>query len=129
MKEQDHKGRLRETMTGCGQRTRREFLAQTGMCMLAAAASPEAVAQGQAGGTSAGGMNILEFQRELKRMRFAQYQHPRVDILKDGFRPVGGKIADFAAARHNGRDHFFYIERRLQEGTPSAICNLQSSIE
>jgi len=27
-------------------------------------------------------------------------------------------VADFATARLNGRDHFYYIERRLQEGTP-----------
>jgi len=97
---------------------RREFLLQTGTAVLAAAASPNGLAQPQEANTSTGGMNLLEFQRELKRMRFEHYRHPPVDILKDGFRPVGGKIADFATARHNGRDHFFYIERRLQEGTP-----------
>jgi hypothetical protein len=51
-------------------------------------------------------------------MRFDYYRHPKIDILKEGFRPVGGKVADFATARHNGRDHFFYIERRLEEATP-----------
>jgi hypothetical protein len=64
------------------------------------------------------GTSILDFERELKRMRFEHYRHPRVDILKEGFRPVGGRIADFATARRDGRDHFFYIERRLNEGTP-----------
>jgi hypothetical protein len=61
---------------------------------------------------------IIEFERKLKAMRFEYYRHPRIDILKEGFRPVGGSVADFGTARLNGRDHFFYIERRLQEGTP-----------
>jgi hypothetical protein len=97
---------------------RREFLIRTGTAVLAAAAAPVALAQTNELVDPAGGMTILDFQRELKRMRFEHYRHPQVDILKEGFRPVGGKIADFATARLNGRDHFFYIERRLQEGTP-----------
>jgi len=50
-------------------------------------------------------------------MRFENYRHPKIDILKEGFRPVaeGGGLR---TGRLNGRDHFFYIERRLQEGTP-----------
>lgn len=51
-------------------------------------------------------------------MRADFYGHPKVDLLGEGFQPVGGKIADFATARLNARDHFFCIERRLQEGTP-----------
>jgi len=41
-----------------------------------------------------------------------------VDIVGEGFRPVSGKVADFGAIEHQGRYHFFYIERRLTEGTP-----------
>jgi hypothetical protein len=67
---------------------------------------------------AAGSSTIIDFERNLKQTRSAFYGHPKVDILKEGFRPVGGKLGDFATARHNGRDHFFYIERRLQEGTP-----------
>ena len=97
--------------------TRREFLVQTGTAVLAAAAMPMGLAQTESAKPTGGG-TIIEFERELKRMRFEHYRHPPVDILKDGFRPIGGKVADFATARHNGRDHFFYIERRLEEGTP-----------
>jgi len=67
---------------------------------------------------AAGGTSIIDFERKLKRERFEFYGHPKVDILKGGFRPVGGRLGDFATARHKGRDHFFYIERRLQDGTP-----------
>jgi len=98
--------------------TRRAFLVQTGAAVLAAARASLGRAQTNAPAPRAGGTTILDFQRELKRMRLAHYRHPPVDILKEGFRPVGGKIADFATARLNGRDHFFYIERRLQEATP-----------
>jgi hypothetical protein len=101
-----------------GHSSRREFLRRTGAAVLAAAAAPAALAQTNELAQPSGGLTILEFQRELKKMRFEHYRHPAVDILKEGFRPVGGKIADFATARLNGRDHFFYIERRLQEGTP-----------
>jgi hypothetical protein len=97
--------------------SRREFLIRTGGALLAAAAAPLAAAQTNKVASPAGG-TIIDFERDLKRMRFQHYGHPPVDILKEGFRPVGGKIADFATARLNGRDHFFYIERRLEEGTP-----------
>lgn len=100
-----------------GPTNRRQFLLRTGSAVLAAAAAPIAVAQTNRPAAPVGG-TIIEFERELKRMRFDHYRHPRVDILKEGFRPVGGKIADFATARLNGRDHFYYIERRLEEGTP-----------
>ena len=80
--------------------------------------APAAWAQTNAPGAAARGGTIIDFERALKRMRFEHYRHPRIDILKKGFRPVGGSVADFGTARHNGRDHFFYIERRLQEGTP-----------
>ncbi|MDW8308270.1 MAG: hypothetical protein RMK20_02735 [Verrucomicrobiales bacterium] len=85
---------------------------------FAAASTGGAPAEMNLSKSSAGGMTIIEFERELKRMRLQHYRHPPVDILKEGFRPVGGKIADFAVARLNGRDHFLYIERRLQEATP-----------
>jgi hypothetical protein len=96
--------------------TRREFLHRTGVAAAAAAAVPHILAQ--APGPQPPGRTIIEFERELKRMRFEHYRHPPTDILKTGFRPVGGRLADFAVARLEGRDHFFYIERRLQEGTP-----------
>jgi len=54
-------------------------------------------------------MNIIEFEETLAKMRFDHYRHPPVDILKTGFRPVGGMVADFAVAELNGRYHFFYI--------------------
>jgi hypothetical protein len=102
---------------------RREFLLRTGAAVVAAAAAPTVFArtgfaQPEAPAKPAGGGTIIDFERELKRMRFEFYRHPKIDILKEGFRPVGGKVADFATARLDGRDHFFYIERRLQEGTP-----------
>ena len=60
--------------------------------------------------------NNIYFEKELKRMRFDLYHHPPINILKGGFRPVGGRPADFAVIHHDGREHFFYIERRLVEG-------------
>lgn len=99
-------------------RNRRDFLRRTGIALAAAAVAPAAWSQTQAPTASAGSMTIIDFERELKRQRFEHYRHPAIDILKEGFRPVGGRVADFGTARHHGRDHFFYIERRLQEGTP-----------
>jgi len=101
-----------------GVTSRREFLQRTGAALALAAAAPALLAQTNAPTGPARGGTIIDFERELKRMRFEYYRHPKIDILKEGFRPVGGKVADFATARLNGRDHFFYIERRLQEGTP-----------
>lgn len=63
------------------------------------------------------GTNI-DFEHALKKMRFDLYYHPKIDIIKEGFRPVGGSLADFAVGWYAGRLHVFYIERRLQEGTP-----------
>jgi beta-fructofuranosidase len=60
----------------------------------------------------------IYFEKKLKAMRLGLYRHPPVDILKDGFRPVGSRVADFAVIHHAGREHFFYIDRRIQEGTP-----------
>ncbi len=97
---------------------RREFLARTGVALAAAAVAPGAWAQTNGPDGATRGTTIIDFERELKRMRFEHYRHPKIDILKEGFRPVGGRVADFGTARHDGRDHFFYIERRLQEGTP-----------
>ncbi|MDH4239795.1 MAG: hypothetical protein OEW48_09550 [Phycisphaerae bacterium] len=62
--------------------------------------------------------SVIAFEETLATMRDQHYRRRTVDIIKTGFRPVGGKVADFAVARRDGRYHFFYIERRLQEGTP-----------
>lgn len=62
--------------------------------------------------------SILEFESKLFEARDQKYRHPEIDIINQGFRPVGGQVADFAVAELNGRTHFFYIERRLTEGTP-----------
>lgn len=62
--------------------------------------------------------DILQFEKTLATERAKYYRHRKVDIVKEGFRPVGGKVADFAVASLKGRFHFYYIERRLQEATP-----------
>lgn len=99
---------------------RREFWQRTVAALAAAALSPVLRAQSAAPGTPPAGVpgTIQDFEQQLKRMRFELYHHPTVDIVEKGFRPVGGQLADFATVHHAGRDHFFYIERRLQEGTP-----------
>lgn len=66
----------------------------------------------------AAGTSILDFEKKLAEMRLELYRHPPIDILKKGFRPIGGRLADFCTIGHQGRHHFFYIERRLTEGTP-----------
>jgi hypothetical protein len=63
-------------------------------------------------------MNIIEFEKTLFDMRMEHYRHPGRDIITEGFRPVSGSCADFCVIEHEGRYHAFYIERRLQEGTP-----------
>jgi len=63
-------------------------------------------------------MNIIQFEEQLVAWRFARYYHPQIDIIGKGFRPVSGMVADFGVAENEGRYHFFYIERRLTEGTP-----------
>jgi len=63
-------------------------------------------------------MNIIQFEEELAGMRSSLYRHPKLDVIGQGFRPVSGKVADFTVAPREGRYHFFYIERRLVEGTP-----------
>lgn len=67
---------------------------------------------------AAEGTGVIAFEETLAAMRARHYRRRTVDIIKTGFRPVGGKVADFAVARRDGQYHFFYIERRLQEGTP-----------
>ena len=62
--------------------------------------------------------NVIQFEETLAAMRVRHYRYRKVDIVKAGFRPVGGSVADFAVAEHAGQFHFFYIERRLREGTP-----------
>jgi len=63
-------------------------------------------------------MNIIEFEETLVSWRMKKYCHPEIDIIEQGFRPVSGRVADFGVAQKDGRCHFYYIERRLQEGTP-----------
>lgn len=63
-------------------------------------------------------MNSIEFETELALRRQELYYHPTIDIINEGFRPVSGMPADFGVIRGGGYYHFFYIERRLQEGTP-----------
>ena len=62
--------------------------------------------------------NVIAFEETLAGWRARHYRERKVDIINTGFRPVGGTVADFAVAEHGGRFHFFYIERRLTEGTP-----------
>ena len=95
--------------TGFSRRT----LLGAGAALLAGGAAVTAQAP-----TSAPAGNNIEFENRLKAMRLELYGRPPTDIIKTGFRPIGGKPADFAVAHHAGREHFFYIERRLQEGTP-----------
>ncbi len=66
---------------------------------------------------TAGETNVIAFEETLAALRARHYSQRTVDIIETGFRPVGGKVADFAVAHREGRFHFFYIERRLQEGT------------
>ena len=63
-------------------------------------------------------MNAIEFSEHLANMRLDKYRFRTVDILSEGFRPLSGAVADFCTIEHNGKHHFFYIERRLKEGTP-----------
>jgi len=63
-------------------------------------------------------VNIIEFEQTLVGWRFGKYYHPKIDIIGEGFRPVSGSVADFGIAELDGAYHFFYIERRLKEGTP-----------
>jgi len=63
-------------------------------------------------------MNSIEFETELAKRRLDLYHHPDVDIIGEGFRPVSGMPADFCVVQGGSRYHFFYIERRLKEGTP-----------
>jgi hypothetical protein len=94
------------------QATRRGFLRSAGLGFAGLYLARTAAAAETKGG------NIIEFEEQLARMRDQYYRHPQVDVLQTGFRPIGGKVADFAVAQREGRYHFFYIERRLQEGTP-----------
>ncbi len=64
------------------------------------------------------GMTAIAFEETLAAERERFYREREVDIVETGFRPVGGRVADFAVAHLDGRVHFFYIERRMQEGTP-----------
>jgi hypothetical protein len=108
-----------ESNTQCFRPTRRQFVRSLGAVPLAAAWGASVRADNAASSQELGasGTSNIDFEKKLKQMRFDAYQHPAVEVAK-GFRPVGGSLADFAVGHHAGRDHFFYIERRLQEGTP-----------
>ena len=54
--------------------------------------------------------NIIQFEETLASWRKQYYSHRKVDIIKTGFRPVGGKVADFAVAEHKGQFHSFYTD-------------------
>ncbi|MDM8005171.1 MAG: hypothetical protein QUV05_03335 [Phycisphaerae bacterium] len=92
--------------------SRRRLLRLAGAGAATLAATGAVLSQEPAGG------NNIEFEKTLFAMRDNNYRHRKVDIVKTGFRPVGGSVADFGVADFKGRLHFFYIERRLQEGTP-----------
>ena len=93
------------------------------LLIVAAVLAAPAAALGQAPPASASApaerTTILQFEERLARERAEKYRHPTCDVVAQGFRPIGGQVADFAAIRGpDGRLHVFYIERRLQEGTP-----------
>ena len=92
--------------------TRRFFYITIGVVLAGIVANRMVHAQESAG------VNAIEFERVLFNARDRHYRLREVDIIDSGFRPIGGKVADFAVAEHQRRFHFFYIERRLQEGTP-----------
>lgn len=98
--------------------TRRAFVRGFSVCVLAAMAAR--VSRGQSTQPTSAPMDTsnIQFEKSLKKMRLDLYRHPPTDIIAEGFRPVGGSLADFAIIRHQERYHVFYIERRLQEGTP-----------
>ncbi len=97
--------------------TRRGLLARAGAAGVGAALTRTLLADASASAPADETTNIY-FERKLKAMRLGLYRQPPIDIIKDGFRPVGSRIADFAVIHHQGREHFFYIDRRMQEGTP-----------
>jgi len=98
--------------------TRRDFFRGAGAVALAMTVERASAGEVVEPSGKETGTNNIEFEKTLKKMRLEPDPHPKVDIIKEGFRPVGRSLADFAASRHQDRDHFFYIERRLQEGTP-----------
>jgi predicted GH43/DUF377 family glycosyl hydrolase len=63
-------------------------------------------------------MNSIQFETQLYEVRDRQYRYREVDIVREGFRPLGGMPADFTIIEHASRFHLFAIERRLQEGLP-----------
>lgn len=98
--------------------SRRRFLYSASGSVIASGTVGRVLAQQTLPQGGAPATSNIDFEKTLKRMRFDLYQRPPTDIIKDGFRPIGGSLADFAIVHHNGREHIFYIERRLQEGTP-----------
>lgn len=96
--------------------SRRMLLKRLGAAALAASSAERASAE-PASQPAAETTNIY-FEKKLKALRLGLYHHPPIDITRNGFRPVGSRVADFAVIHHAGREHFFYIDRRIQEGTP-----------
>lgn len=97
--------------------TRRGLLVRAGAAGVGAALTRTLLADASASAPADETTNIY-FEKKLKAMRLGLYRQPPIDVIKDGFRPVGSRIADFAVIHHQGREHFFYIDRRMQEGTP-----------
>jgi predicted GH43/DUF377 family glycosyl hydrolase len=64
-------------------------------------------------------MNVIEFEEYIWTERMERYRFRTVDIINEGFRPLGGMVGDFCTIEHDGRYHFFYTERHLTtEGLP-----------
>jgi Beta-fructosidases (levanase/invertase) len=63
-------------------------------------------------------MNAHEAEVDMWTRRLDTYHNPEGDFLLEGFRPIGGYIADFTIISDGSRFHLFYIERR-QEGNPA----------
>ena len=62
-------------------------------------------------------MNSSEFETKLAESRLDLYHHPAIDIINEGFRPVGGMPNDFGVIVHEGRYHFFYFHGILTESS------------
>ena len=63
-------------------------------------------------------MNVIEFEEYIWTERMERYRFRTVDIINEGFRPLGGRVGDFCTIEHEGQYHFFYTECTLTEGFP-----------
>lgn len=62
-------------------------------------------------------MNAIEFETRTAERLLEHYRKPPVDVLTQGFRPVGGSCVHLAPVRHDGAYHFIYSELRLASAT------------